>query len=142
MLKRGLLLLIASVLVAGCVVLPGKDDLEANGKMATLDVKGDPEGIANCIAEKFDREPWSLMNLSTPVNGFRPNSKEKTVEISSSNTAVGSGFYWWVANITKLDDARSRIKIVARRNVNPYLSDDWMVNKVTLYAVACGKAKE
>jgi hypothetical protein len=131
----------AAVVLSGCVALPGKDDLEANGKAATIEVKGDPEGIADCIAEKFDREPWSLMNLPTPVNGFRPNSKQKTVEISSRNTTAGPGYYWWIAKITGLDDTRSRIDIMARKNVNPYLSNDWMVNKVTSYAAACGSER-
>jgi hypothetical protein len=119
---------IALLAVAGCAA-PGKEDLVAQGIQERLDADGDYERLAKCVVERFDAEPWALGDLQTPVTSFRHFTADKTIELIAGAPASAQ-VYLWSATIKQGAVNQVKVEVIARRDVNPYLSGRYMIDKV------------
>lgn len=126
--------LLGSILLAACAA-PGKEDLVAQGIQDEISLSGDHEKLADCIVKRFDNEPWSLMELQTPVTRVR-RVDGTTIELVAGSPASAQIFLW-TAVLQQRSASDVLVEIVARRDVNPYLSSRYMIEKVRRNVESC-----
>lgn len=118
--------------VAGCAY-PGHAGLlkDAHQKQYTYD--GSAQVLADCLTEKFNNEPFGMMDINTPVTTSL--SRKNGLQLISSINNVWA----WSLQLVPLDTGVS-IEAEVRKSVNPYLSDGYMLDKVERYLSQCGAA--
>ena len=126
--------LLGFVLLTACAG-PGMGDLRAQGTREEIRLSGNHEKIADCVVQRFENESWSLMELLAPVTRVR-KLENGAIELVAGSPASAQ-IYLWAAMLRQQAPDEVLVEIVARRDVNPYLSGRYMIDKVRRNVESC-----
>ena len=118
--------------LGGCAY-PGHDGLLRDANQVEYSYKGDKQALADCLTEKFNNESFSMTEIGSPVT----TSLQKA---SSIQLISGFNQVWAWSIELKTVQGGTAINADIRKDVNPYFSNHYMLDKVDRYLGECGAA--
>jgi hypothetical protein len=122
--------------LAGCAV-PGMNDLVTSGVSESIQLTGDQKVISSCIVKRFDTEKFSLGELPAQVTRVLASPDGSETELQAGTPQLATVLLW-SATIRQTGPGAVTANLVARRDVNPYLSSHYMIDKLRDAVTYCG----
>ena len=116
------------------------NDLQQASISEHLELVGSQRAIASCVIYAFDHEKFSVGELSTPVTRSVTGPDGNSTDLQAGMPASPAALFWSIT-LKQAGDKAVIAEVVARRDVNPYLSSHYMIDKVKTTIHACAGAR-